>query len=64
MNFLADIVTDPTVDAAVDSALNLEFNPMKFVQNLEHMGVGMLVIFVIIGIIILSTKLVNYLFSK
>ena len=64
MNFLTDIVTDPTVDAAVDSALDLEFNPMKFVQNLEHMGVGMLVIFVIIGIIILSTKLVNYLFSK
>ena len=44
-------------------AANLEFNPMAFVDNLKHMGVGMLVIFVIIGIIILTTKLVNKLTS-
>ncbi len=44
-------------------AANLEFNPMAFVENLKHMGVGMLVIFVIIGIIILATKLVNKLSS-
>ena len=43
---------------------NLKFNPMAFVKNLEYMGVGMLVIFVVIGIIILATKLVNYLFSE
>lgn len=42
----------------------LKFNPMAFVENLKHMGVGMLVIFAIIGIIILATKLVNYLFSE
>ena len=47
-----------------NSAVNLDFNPMAFVENLRHMGVGMLVIFVIIGIIILSTKLINYLFSN
>jgi hypothetical protein len=47
-----------------DTAVNLEFNPMAFVTNLQHMGVGMLVIFVVIGIIILATKLVNYLFSE
>ena len=46
------------------TAVNLEFNPMTFVENLTHMGVGMLVIFVVIGIIILATKLVNYLFSE
>ena len=46
-----------------DAAFNLEFNPMAFVENLQHMGVGMLVIFVVIGIIIMATKLVNYLFS-
>ena len=45
-------------------AVNLDFNPMAFVENLQHMGVGMLVIFVVIGIIILATKLVNYLFSE
>ena len=37
---------------------------MAFVENLRHMGVGMLVIFAIIGLIILTTKLVNYLFSE
>ncbi len=47
-----------------ESAINLQFDPMAFVENLQHMGVGMLVIFAIIGIIILATKLVNYLFSK
>lgn len=46
-----------------DVAANLEFNPMAFVENLKHMGVGMLVIFVIIGVIILATKLVNKLSS-
>ncbi len=42
---------------------SFSFNPAAFVENLKHMGVGMLVIFAIIGIIILATKLVNYLFS-
>jgi hypothetical protein len=44
--------------------MNIEFNPMAFLENLQYMGVGMLVIFAIIGIIILATKLVNYLFSE
>ena len=47
-----------------NNAVNLEFNPMAFVENLEYMGVGMVVIFAIIGVIILATKLVNYLFSE
>ena len=52
MNFLTNV------------AVNLQFDPMAFVENLRYMGVGMLVIFVVIGIIILATKLVNYLFSE
>lgn len=52
MNFLAD------------TAVGLQFDPMAFMENLRHMGVGMLVIFVVIGIIILATKLVIYLFSE
>ena len=47
-----------------NTAVNLTFIPMAFVEYLKHMGVGMLVIFIIIGIIILATKLVNYLFSE
>ena len=50
MNFLTDT--------------SFQFNPMAFVENLKYMGIGMLVIFVVIGIIILATKLVNYLFSE
>ena len=46
------------------SAVNLEFNPMAFVENLQHMGVGMVVIFAIIGIIIGATMLINFLFSE
>lgn len=46
------------------STVNLDFNPMAFVENLQYMGVGMAVIFAIIGVIILTTMLVNYLFSN
>ena len=46
-----------------ETAINLEFNPMAFVENLKYMGIGMLVIFCIIGIIILATTLINYLLS-
>ena len=52
MNFLTNTV------------VNLQFDLMAFVENLQYMGVGMLVIFVVIGIIILATKLVNFLFSE
>lgn len=44
--------------------MNISFNPMNFVSNLRYMGIGMLVIFVVIGIIIGSTMLINYLFSN
>ena len=47
-----------------NAAVNIEFNPMAFVENLQYMGVGMLVIFAVIGIIILVTSLVNLLFSR
>ena len=46
------------------STVNLDFNPMAFVENLQYMGIGMSVIFAIISVIILTTMLVNYLFSN
>lgn len=48
----------------MEHVVGLNFDPMAFVENLKYMGVGMLVIFAIIGIIILATKLVNFLFSE
>ena len=46
------------------TAVNIGFDPMAFVENLKYMGIGMLVIFVVIGLIILTTMLINWLFSK
>ena len=47
-----------------NTAVNLTFDPMTFVENLQYMGIGMAVIFAIISVIILATKLVNFLFSE
>ena len=38
--------------------------PMNFVKNLYYMGVGMLGIFIVIGIIILATVIMNKLTSR
>ena len=46
-----------------NTGVSLEFNPMAFVENLQYMGIGMLVIFVVIGLIVLTTMLINWLFS-
>ena len=52
-----------TLSAAVESSSNIVFEPMNFLRNLKYMGLGMLVIFVVIGIIILFTMMVNKFFA-
>jgi len=42
----------------------ITFTPGNFIDYLSYMGRGMLVIFVIIGIIILTTLLINKVFSS
>lgn len=42
----------------------LEFDPIQFIYNLKYMGVGMLGIFIIIGIIIASTYAIGKLTAK
>ena len=44
-------------------ALGINFDPSGFVKMLPYMGVGMFVIFVLIGIIIMVTVLINEIFS-
>ena len=44
--------------------MQFNFNPINFVQQLPKMGIGMLVIFVVIGLIILTTMLINWLFAE
>lgn len=48
---------------ASSSVPEINFQPEKFVDMLPYMGKGMLVIFVIIGVIILATLAINKLFS-
>jgi len=51
------------MNLAANAAPKLNFNPANFISNLKYMGIGMLVIFVVIGIIIFATMLINYFFS-
>ena len=41
-----------------------DFNPMAFVDNLKYMLSGMIAIFIVIGIIVLITIILNKIFSK
>ncbi len=40
------------------------FKPINFVTNLEYMGIGMLGIFIVIGVIMAATVILNKIFSK
>ncbi len=42
----------------------ITFDPNGFLEMIPYMGKGMLVIFVLIGVIILATLLINKIFSK
>ena len=52
-------------NAAGDLSSLLEnFNPMKFVENLSYMGVGMLGIFIVMGTLIIGTAILNKVTSR
>ena len=40
--------------------ISIKFQPMEFVNNLDRLGIGMLCIFIVIGVIILSIYLINF----
>ncbi len=42
----------------------MNINPLNFVSNLKYMVGGMIGIFVVIGIIIIATMVINKVFSK
>lgn len=42
----------------------MEFNPQNFISNIPYMGKGMLGIFVTITIIIITTVVINKIFSS
>ncbi|MBQ3052138.1 MAG: oxaloacetate decarboxylase [Clostridia bacterium] len=39
------------------------FNPLNFIQNLDILAVGMLSIFLVIGVVIIVTVLLNKIFK-
>ena len=43
--------------------INIDFNPARFLENLHYMWEGMLCIFIVIGVIILSIYGLNKLCS-
>ena len=65
MNMQTILAATQAVEQEVtDSTTNISFNPENFITNLKYMGIGMLVIFVIIGLIALSTMLINKVFQE
>ena len=42
----------------------MEFNPIGFVENLKYMGIGMLGVFMIVGIIIFATYAICKITTK
>ncbi len=41
-----------------------DFNPMAFINNLPYMLSGMIAIFIVIGVIIIVTSILNKIFKK
>ncbi len=44
--------------------MNISFEPMNFVTNLSYLLAGMIGIFIIIGIIVIATAILNASTSK
>ena len=44
-----------------EEKMNIDFIPINFVKNLTYMGVGMLGVFMIVGVIVLATYAVGKL---
>lgn len=43
---------------------DIQFNPMAFIENLKYMGLGMLGVFIIVGIIIFATHFTSFTIRK
>lgn len=59
-NYLNTVLTTSTPQETPE----LFFEPGNFVEMLRYMGIGMLVIFAIIAVIILVTMAINIVFSR
>lgn len=66
LNILFTLLNKEVVTTAVSNGdvNNITFEPQRFLDMLSYMGKGMLVIFVLIGVIIIVTMIINKIFSK
>ncbi len=62
-NVIFNILSASKVTEVPSKTPEIVFEPQRFIEMLSYMGKGMLVIFVIIGVIILATMLINKVFS-
>ncbi len=58
-----DMMTVLAEPAVTEAASGITFTPGNFIDNLQYMGVGLLVIFAVIGVIALTTTLINKIFA-
>ncbi len=56
-------LTNILLDAA-NGGIDVDFQPQNFVANLGYMGKGMIAIFVVIGVIMAATAILNKVFKK
>ncbi len=69
-NFLTNSNTDIVSDAANEIANEsgsfggVNFDPGRFIEMLPKLAMGMISIFIVIGIIIIATSILNKIFSK
>lgn len=53
--------TEAVTDSETEAAMNFNFMPGEFVSNLKYMGAGMIGIFLVIGVIILTILILGKL---
>ena len=64
MEEIMTTAVEEVAETTASAAAAFTFEPMNFVNNLGYMGTGMLGIFVVIGIIIVATIVINKATNK
>ena len=64
MEEIMTTAVEEVAETTASAAAAFTFEPMNFVNNLGYMGTGMLGIFIVIGIIIGVTVVMNKLTSR
>lgn len=60
----AELVLKAVNDSKVNLDVDIEFKPNEFTRNIKYMGLGMLGIFVVVGIVIILTFALNKATTK